>query len=170
MSSKKGKRESLQAIDVLKDLWLSTLLPRDRKLRAFASRPFHQLVGASSSQLKKDRQLLLWHVEEQVKSCYQSYVATLQSLLRDPVVDVRSKLLGAFAGLVMFGLYLLHGRAVVKHNLHPHIDIPSSSSSLLPPWYNSRFVPLSVISLLSPPLPSLPSSSRACVRPPYAVS
>ena len=100
MSSKKGKRESLQAIDVMKDLWLTTLLPRDRKLREFASRPFHLLTDTSSSQLKKDRELLLWHVEGRVKLCYQSYVSMLQSLLRDPVADVRSKLLGMFAGLV----------------------------------------------------------------------
>lgn len=97
MSSKKGKRESLQAIDVLKDLWLTTLLPRDRKLREFASRPFQLLANASSSQLKRDRDLLLWYVEGRVKSCYLSFVSTLQSLLRDPVADVRSKLLGMVA-------------------------------------------------------------------------
>ena len=94
MSCKKGKRESLQAIDVLKDLWLTTLLPRDRKLKEFVSRPFQLLADTTSSQLKRDRVLLLWYVEGRVKTCYHSYLSTLQSLLRDPVADVRSKLLG----------------------------------------------------------------------------
>ena len=108
MSCKKGKRESLKAIDVLKDLWLTTLLPRDRKLKEFVSRPFQLLADTTSSQLKRDRELLLWYVEGRVKACYHSYLSTLQSLLRDPVADVRSKLLGMATQAHTHFLYPVH--------------------------------------------------------------
>ena len=36
MAKKKSKRESLLAVDALQDLWLTTLLPDDRKLKLLA--------------------------------------------------------------------------------------------------------------------------------------
>lgn len=33
MAKKKSKRESLLAVDALQELWLTTLLPSDRKLK-----------------------------------------------------------------------------------------------------------------------------------------
>lgn len=36
MAKKKSKRESLLAVDALQDLWLTTLLPSDRKLKRLA--------------------------------------------------------------------------------------------------------------------------------------
>ena len=148
----------------MKDLWLTTLLPRDRKLREFASRPFHLLTDTSSSQLKKDRELLLWHVEGRVKLCYQSYVSTLQSLLRDPVADVRSKLLGMFTGLVHHRWPVpALGLAAVQHEAAAsHMSVPCTFFLLsVGPHY---------LGLLSRPLLPRVPCSRACVRPPCTVS
>ena len=36
MAKKKSKRESLLAVDALQELWLTTLLPNDRKLKRLA--------------------------------------------------------------------------------------------------------------------------------------
>ena len=36
IAKKKSKRESLLAVDALQDLWLTTLLPDDRKLKLLA--------------------------------------------------------------------------------------------------------------------------------------
>jgi ribosome biogenesis protein MAK21 len=39
MAKKKGRRETMMAIDALKDLFLSDLLPSDRKLVFFYQQP-----------------------------------------------------------------------------------------------------------------------------------
>jgi ribosome biogenesis protein MAK21 len=39
MAKKKGRRESMMAIDALKDLFLSDLLPTQRKLKFFYQQP-----------------------------------------------------------------------------------------------------------------------------------
>ena len=92
MATKKGKRESIQAVDTLKELWLTALLPPTRKLKEFNNRPFEELFSLSDAPL--DKELMLWLFEDKLKKAYAQYVNTLQQLLQDPVATVRSKLVG----------------------------------------------------------------------------
>ena len=96
MCRKKSKRESIQAIDVLKELWLTCLLPHERKLRKFEVRPFSTLLESASSLSPRDknRKLMLWYAESQFKSCYRDYIGVLEVHLHDPVSSIRSKILG----------------------------------------------------------------------------
>ncbi|XP_065175034.1 CCAAT/enhancer-binding protein zeta-like [Sycon ciliatum] len=91
MANKKVKREALIAVDTLKELFMVNLLPENRKLRSIGERPFDQLSGSDKKQMY--RQLLLWHVEDEVKKSYGSMMNALDSLLKDPQFEIRKKVL-----------------------------------------------------------------------------
>lgn len=74
MMNKRSKREALLAMDTLSELWLLTLLP-DRKLVPFARRPLNSLSKAEPSQ--RDKHLVLWHFEAELKARYSVFVSTL---------------------------------------------------------------------------------------------
>ena len=59
----KRKREVLEAIDTLRDLWLINLLP-DRKLIRWAERPFDDLPPPGK---RRSELLLLWLFEAEIK-------------------------------------------------------------------------------------------------------
>lgn len=87
MAKKKSKRLSIQAIDTLKDMFLSTILPDDRKLLSFHQHEFSALSA------KKCQSIVLgWLVEDKLKSCYTEYIDAIKLHLSDNEVPIRTKL------------------------------------------------------------------------------
>ncbi|XP_073709262.1 CCAAT/enhancer-binding protein zeta [Garra rufa] len=84
---KKGsRRQGLMALDTLKELLLTDLLPKHRKLHTFSQHPFEQLEEkASGNRDARDRRLILWYFEHQLKLQVADFVATLDELARDTV-------------------------------------------------------------------------------------
>ncbi|XP_035986300.1 CCAAT/enhancer-binding protein zeta isoform X2 [Fundulus heteroclitus] len=97
MVRRKGSRRmGLMALDTLRELLLSNLLPEARKLRPFAQRPFHLLEErASGNRDARDRRLLLWFFEHRLKLQVAEFVAALEEVGRDTVAATKAKALAA---------------------------------------------------------------------------
>lgn len=96
VSKKGGRRTGLMALDTLRDLLLSDLLPDNRKLRPFAQHPFQQLeerLGGNRD--ARDRRLLLWYFEDRLKVLVGRFVEALGATARDTVPAVRTKALSS---------------------------------------------------------------------------
>ncbi|XP_054474191.1 LOW QUALITY PROTEIN: CCAAT/enhancer-binding protein zeta [Anoplopoma fimbria] len=95
MVKKKGSRRmGLMALDTLRELLLSNLLPEGRKLRPFAQRPFDQLEEkASGNRDARDRRLVLWYFEHHLKHHVAEFVAALDSVAHDTVAATKAKAL-----------------------------------------------------------------------------
>lgn len=95
MVKKKGSRRmGLMALDTLRELLLSDLLPEHRKLRPFAQHPFDQLEEkASGNRDARDRRLLLWYFEHQLKHHVADFVAALDTMAHDTVPATKAKAL-----------------------------------------------------------------------------
>ncbi|XP_072309168.1 CCAAT/enhancer-binding protein zeta isoform X2 [Eucyclogobius newberryi] len=105
MVKKKGSRRmGLMALDTIRELLLSDLLPANRKLRAFAQRPFDTLEErASGNRDARDRRLVLWSFEHRLKLMVAEFVAALESVSHDTVLATKTKAL-------MTAFELLSGR------------------------------------------------------------
>ncbi|XP_075993392.1 CCAAT/enhancer-binding protein zeta isoform X2 [Genypterus blacodes] len=97
MVKKKGSRRmGLMALDTLRELLLSDLLPEDRKLRPFAQRPFDLLEDrASGNRDARDRRLVLWYFEHLLKHHVADFVEALDAVAHDTVSATKSKALNA---------------------------------------------------------------------------
>lgn len=95
MMKKKGSRRmGLMALDTLRELLLSDLLPEHRKLRTFAQHPFDELEErASGNRDARDRRLLLWYFEHLLKHRVAEFVAALDSVAHDTVAATKAKAL-----------------------------------------------------------------------------
>ncbi len=95
MVKKKGSRRmGLMALDTLRELLLSDLLPEHRKLRPFAQHPFDQLEEkASGNRDTRDRRLVLWYFEHQLKHHMAEFVAALDTVAHDTVAATKAKAL-----------------------------------------------------------------------------
>ncbi|XP_041815058.1 CCAAT/enhancer-binding protein zeta [Chelmon rostratus] len=95
MVKKKGSRRmGLMALDTLRELLLSDLLPEHRKLRLFAQHPFDQLEEkASGNRDARDRRLVLWYFEHQLKHHVAEFVAALDTVAHDTVAATKAKAL-----------------------------------------------------------------------------
>lgn len=71
MAALPGRREAQMAIDALRDLFVSNLLPADRRLRSFAQQP----LGKTPT----DAQLALHAFEDELKARYATFVRTLET-------------------------------------------------------------------------------------------
>lgn len=68
----------LLSADTLKELWVSELLPENRKLKSLKQRPLDHLILPSHTSQSSRSSLLLWYFEDQIKSRYLQFVSTLQ--------------------------------------------------------------------------------------------
>lgn len=95
MVKKKGSRRmGLMALDTLRELLLSDLLPEHRKLRTFAQHPFDQLEEkASGNRDARDRRLILWYFEHHLKHNVAEFVAALDTVAHDTVAATKAKAL-----------------------------------------------------------------------------
>ncbi|KAF5894166.1 CCAAT/enhancer-binding protein zeta, partial [Clarias magur] len=93
MMRKKGsRRQGLMAVDTLKELLLSDLLPENRKLRSFSQRPFDKLEErASGNRDVRDRRLVLWYFEHLLKLQLTEFVTSLDTLAHDTVLATKIK-------------------------------------------------------------------------------
>ncbi|KAJ3180641.1 hypothetical protein HDU87_001754 [Geranomyces variabilis] len=85
MARKKARREAVMAIDSVKDLLLSTLLP-DRKLKYFRDQPLQ-------SPDVKPIHLVSWYFEDGLKKTYYEFIKLLEELARDPLLHVKNKMI-----------------------------------------------------------------------------
>ncbi|XP_067240807.1 CCAAT/enhancer-binding protein zeta isoform X2 [Chanodichthys erythropterus] len=90
---KKGsRRQGLMALDTLKELLLSDLLPKNRKLQTFSQHPFEQLEEKSSGNRDaRDRRLILWYFEHQLKLQVTDFVVALDQLAHDTVQTTKMR-------------------------------------------------------------------------------
>lgn len=72
MAKKKSRREAILAIDSVKDLMISNLLP-DRKLKYFIDQPL-------LSKKVRPMHLIVWYFEDCLKKAYYEFVKTLEVL------------------------------------------------------------------------------------------
>lgn len=89
-----SRRMSAMALDTLRELLLSDLLPENRKLRPFTEHPFDQLEEkASGNRDARDRRLVLWYFEHQLKHHVAEFVAALDMVGHDTVAATKAKAL-----------------------------------------------------------------------------
>eukprot|EP00058_Branchiostoma_floridae_P027830 XP_002613321.1 hypothetical protein BRAFLDRAFT_68288 [Branchiostoma floridae] len=94
MAKKKMRREATQAVDTLKELWLSDLLPDGRKLKMFEQHPLSILPEITSgNQEGRRRRLIMWYYEDRVKQLYAEFISAIQTLAHDTVATNKSKAL-----------------------------------------------------------------------------
>ncbi|XP_036026760.1 CCAAT/enhancer-binding protein zeta [Onychomys torridus] len=94
---KKGsKQQCLMALDTFKELLITDLLPDSRKLRVFSQHPFHKLEELSSGNKdSRDRRLILWYYEHQLKHLVAEFVQVLEMLSHDSLATTKTRALVA---------------------------------------------------------------------------
>nr|KAF6307690.1 CCAAT enhancer binding protein zeta [Myotis myotis] len=92
---KKGsKQQCLIALDTFKELLITDLLPDSRKLRIFSQHPFNKLEQLSSGNRdSRDRRLILWYFEHQLKHLVAEFVQVLETLSHDSLVATKTRAL-----------------------------------------------------------------------------
>ncbi|XP_006882454.1 PREDICTED: CCAAT/enhancer-binding protein zeta [Elephantulus edwardii] len=92
---KKGsKQQCLMALDTFKELLITDLLPDSRKLRIFSQHPFNKIEELSSGNKdSRDRRLILWYFEHQLKHLVAEFVHTLESLNHDSLITTKTRAL-----------------------------------------------------------------------------
>ncbi|XP_061480647.1 CCAAT/enhancer-binding protein zeta [Rhineura floridana] len=92
---KKGsRRQSLIALDTFKELLMTHLLPDSRKLHTFSQHPLGSLEKLSSGNRdSRDRRLILWYFEHQLKHWVAEFVQVLESLTHDPLMATKTRAL-----------------------------------------------------------------------------
>lgn len=89
-----GRRQGLMALDTLKELLLSDLLPEHRKLSTFSQHPFDKLEEkASGNKDARDRRLILWYFEHLLKLHIAEFVVALDRLAHDTVQATKMRAL-----------------------------------------------------------------------------
>ncbi|KAM9233947.1 LOW QUALITY PROTEIN: CCAAT/enhancer-binding protein zeta-like [Dugong dugon] len=89
---KKGsKQQCLMALDTFKELLLTDLLSDSRKLRIFSQHRFNKLKELSSGNKdSRDRRLILWYFEHQLKHLVAEFVHVLETLSHDSLVATKT--------------------------------------------------------------------------------
>ncbi|XP_066576985.1 CCAAT/enhancer-binding protein zeta [Amia ocellicauda] len=92
---KKGsRRQSLMALDTFRELLISDLLPENRKLKTFSQHPFDRIEELSSGNRDaRDRRLILWYFEHNLRHQVAEFVVALEALAHDTVVTTKSRAL-----------------------------------------------------------------------------
>ncbi|KAJ8270964.1 hypothetical protein GJAV_G00121250 [Gymnothorax javanicus] len=94
IKKKGGRRQNIMALDTLRELFLSDLLPEHRKLRTFSQRPFDKLEElASGNRDARDRRLILWYYEHLLKLQVAEFVVALDALAHDTVLATKTRAL-----------------------------------------------------------------------------
>ncbi|KAK6622907.1 hypothetical protein RUM43_008758 [Polyplax serrata] len=94
------KKECFMAVDTLCELFLNDLLPPDRKLLYFPDQPLSKLGELAGNASDKNRRLLLWYFEDQLKSVYSDFVNLLTKIAYDSVEANRQKVITAMYKLL----------------------------------------------------------------------
>ncbi|EKX42988.1 hypothetical protein GUITHDRAFT_56893, partial [Guillardia theta CCMP2712] len=84
MASKRGKREHSMALETLKDLFETDLLP-DRKLTYFHEQPVDEQAARNPTLL------VMWYFEDAVKHKFAEFITHLEAATHDSLTHVRTK-------------------------------------------------------------------------------
>lgn len=95
VTSKVGKRHALSGFDVLKELFISSLLP-DRKLKTLLQQPLDKLPESKDGYSL----LLFWYWEECLKQRYERFIVALEEASRDMLPTLKDRALKAMYGLL----------------------------------------------------------------------
>lgn len=95
VTSKIGKRHALTAFEVLKELFVSSLLP-DRKLKTLFQRPLNLLPETKDGYSL----LLFWYWEECLKERYERFVSAIEEASRDVLAILKDKALKTIYALL----------------------------------------------------------------------
>lgn len=95
VTSKIGKRHALTAFEVLKELFVSSLLP-DRKLKTLFQRPLNLLPETKDGYSL----LLFWYWEECIKERYERFVSAIEEASRDVLAILKDKALKTIYALL----------------------------------------------------------------------
>ncbi|KAJ1082064.1 hypothetical protein NDU88_002234 [Pleurodeles waltl] len=94
IKKKSSRRQCLMALDTFKELLLSDLLPDHRKLVPFSQHPFDKLEKMSSGNRDaRDRRLILWYFEHQLKHQVAEFVHALETLSHDNLLATKTRAL-----------------------------------------------------------------------------
>ncbi|ESP02919.1 hypothetical protein LOTGIDRAFT_206059 [Lottia gigantea] len=93
MARKKGKRECILATETLSELFLTEILPSNRKLVKFSKNPALISVVENMPGEKDmvDKKLILWFYESQLKDIYSSFLKALDTMSHDTVLSPKQK-------------------------------------------------------------------------------
>ncbi|XP_059475304.1 CCAAT/enhancer-binding protein zeta [Neocloeon triangulifer] len=92
------KKESLQVMENLVELWLNDLLRPDTKLIPFNARPLAALEKLDQTQSAKC--LLYWWFEGKLKDQYTNFVKALDQISKDSVDSIKSKAISCLSQLL----------------------------------------------------------------------
>lgn len=94
IKKKSSRRQCLMSLDTFKELLLSDLLPDHRKLVSFSQHPFDKLEKISSGNRDaRDRRLILWYFEHQLKCQVAEFVHALETLSHDTLLATKTRAL-----------------------------------------------------------------------------
>lgn len=83
------------------ELFINDLLPPNRKLVPFSEQPLSRLDELTSGNaVSKNRRLLLWYFEDQLKSIYADFVQLLSKISHDSVEANKQKIISAMYKLL----------------------------------------------------------------------
>ncbi|XP_030053962.1 CCAAT/enhancer-binding protein zeta [Microcaecilia unicolor] len=89
-----SRRQSLMALDTLKELLLSDLLPDNCKLHTFSQHPFNRLEEMSSGNRDaRDRRLIIWYFEHQLKQHVTEFLQVLETMSHDTLLATKTRVL-----------------------------------------------------------------------------
>ncbi|CAF0778724.1 unnamed protein product [Brachionus calyciflorus] len=93
------KRECMLAIDALKDIFGSFLLPK-RALRSFHEHPFDYLKTLENDKKMRDKRLVLWYFESLLKVKYNNFIKSLQLVFQDNLATTKFKVANVLIDLM----------------------------------------------------------------------
>ena len=99
MAQKKGRRESTMAIEALKEVFTTELLPLNRPLVFFSHQPA-LLSPASSPPPPSDTTVLYWLYEDYLKRAYTAYLSVLEQHLHDSMSYIKKHALNTLFSLL----------------------------------------------------------------------
>lgn len=85
MATKKSRAQALLAIDSIKDLMITNILP-NRKLSYFRDQ------GLSATNIS-NKHLAMWYFEDALKHLYFEFIKILEELAKDPLTHIKNKIL-----------------------------------------------------------------------------
>ena len=94
MTSSKGKRECFLSLDKLKELFITELLPSNRKLKPFAESVIdvpQEKPNAGTESRKRCIKLILAYYEDQLRTSYRRFVESVEKLTHDSLVPTKNK-------------------------------------------------------------------------------
>jgi len=102
MVSLKNRRICFQAMESLRELFISDLLIPDKKLDIFEKSPFHALQKLSGGNKDtRDKYLIIWMFQHKLKQIYARYIQALEEVGKDSIVNTRARVTSTLQKLLI---------------------------------------------------------------------